>query len=305
MRKDGLLFHRDEMYLDGEAPPGTPLRRLPEDASDRRCARFRPSSPSWPSRRPSWSSSRRTSCTASSTWPSPSWPRPGSSSACRPSTWGPSRSSSTPAASSSSISSSSSSSTSRRSSRSAGRSWPRSSSWPCPWPRASRSPGCLVAGGFPAAGATGEGQGFRGAWPRRSSPPISSPSSWPRSCSWPCSSGPSSSPGGSSSMIPTEAVVVLGLLLFAIGFVGVVVRKNLVVMLMSLELLLNGANVILVGLRPSPRLAARLDLRPVRHHHGRVRSGRRVRPGPGLFPPEEELRRRRPRRAQGIADVRR
>lgn len=49
-------------------------------------------------------------------------------------------------------------------------------------------------------------------------------------------------------MIPTEAVIILGLLLFAIGFVGVVVRKNLVVMLMSLELLLNGANVILVGL---------------------------------------------------------
>jgi NADH-quinone oxidoreductase subunit K len=49
-------------------------------------------------------------------------------------------------------------------------------------------------------------------------------------------------------MIPIEAVVVLGLLLFAIGFVGVVVRKNLVVMLMSLELLLNGANIILVGL---------------------------------------------------------
>jgi NADH-quinone oxidoreductase subunit K len=49
-------------------------------------------------------------------------------------------------------------------------------------------------------------------------------------------------------MIPTEAVIVLGLLLFAVGFVGVVVRKNLVVMLMSLELLLNGANVILVGL---------------------------------------------------------
>lgn len=49
-------------------------------------------------------------------------------------------------------------------------------------------------------------------------------------------------------MIPIEAIIVLGLLLFALGFVGVVVRKNLVVMLMSLELLLNGTNVILVGL---------------------------------------------------------
>ncbi|HPW18230.1 MAG TPA: NADH-quinone oxidoreductase subunit NuoK [Candidatus Aminicenantes bacterium] len=49
-------------------------------------------------------------------------------------------------------------------------------------------------------------------------------------------------------MIPIEAVISLGLLLFAVGFVGVVVRKNLVVMLMSLELLLNGANIILAGL---------------------------------------------------------
>ena len=49
-------------------------------------------------------------------------------------------------------------------------------------------------------------------------------------------------------MIPIEAVIGLGLLLFVVGLVGVLVRKNLVVMLMSLELLLNGANIILVGL---------------------------------------------------------
>jgi NADH-quinone oxidoreductase subunit K len=49
-------------------------------------------------------------------------------------------------------------------------------------------------------------------------------------------------------MIPIEAVLGLGLVLFVIGLVGVLVRKNLVVMLMSLELLLNGANVVLVGL---------------------------------------------------------
>jgi NADH-quinone oxidoreductase subunit K len=49
-------------------------------------------------------------------------------------------------------------------------------------------------------------------------------------------------------MIPIEAVVVLGLVIFFIGLAGVLVRKNLVVMLMSLELLLNGANIILAGL---------------------------------------------------------
>lgn len=49
-------------------------------------------------------------------------------------------------------------------------------------------------------------------------------------------------------MIPIEAVIGLGLIVFSIGLVGVLVRKNLVIMLMSLELLLNGVNIILAGL---------------------------------------------------------
>ena len=49
-------------------------------------------------------------------------------------------------------------------------------------------------------------------------------------------------------MIPINAVLGLGLALFFIGLFGVLFRKNLVIMLMSLELLLNGVNVILAGL---------------------------------------------------------
>ncbi len=49
-------------------------------------------------------------------------------------------------------------------------------------------------------------------------------------------------------MIPINAILALGLIIFAIGLVGVLVRKNLVIMLMSLELLLNGINVIFAGL---------------------------------------------------------
>ena len=49
-------------------------------------------------------------------------------------------------------------------------------------------------------------------------------------------------------MIPINAVLGLGLVIFLIGLIGVLVRKNLVIMLMSLELLLNGVNVILAGL---------------------------------------------------------
>ncbi len=48
-------------------------------------------------------------------------------------------------------------------------------------------------------------------------------------------------------MIPINAVIGLGLVLFCIGLFGVLFRKNLIIMLMSLELLLNGINVILVG----------------------------------------------------------
>jgi len=49
-------------------------------------------------------------------------------------------------------------------------------------------------------------------------------------------------------MIPINAILGLGLVIFAIGLVGVLVRKNLVIMLMALELLLNGINIIFAGL---------------------------------------------------------
>jgi NADH:ubiquinone oxidoreductase subunit K len=48
-------------------------------------------------------------------------------------------------------------------------------------------------------------------------------------------------------MIPVNLVLGLGLLIFSIGLFGVLFRKNLVIMLMSLELLLNGVNIILAG----------------------------------------------------------
>ena len=49
-------------------------------------------------------------------------------------------------------------------------------------------------------------------------------------------------------MIPINAVFGLGLVIFLIGLFGVLLRKNLVIMLMALELLLNGVNIILAGL---------------------------------------------------------
>ena len=45
----------------------------------------------------------------------------------------------------------------------------------------------------------------------------------------------------------TELLVALGVALFATGFIGVVVRRNALVMLMFMELMLNGVNLVLVA----------------------------------------------------------
>ena len=48
-------------------------------------------------------------------------------------------------------------------------------------------------------------------------------------------------------MIPLEHVIGLSALLFTIGVVGVATRRNLIVMLMSVELMLNAVNLAFVG----------------------------------------------------------
>ena len=63
-------------------------------------------------------------------------------------------------------------------------------------------------------------------------------------------------------MIPIEHVIGLSALLFAIGVAGVALRRNLIVVLMSIELMLNAANLAFVGfnrLWPGTADAPRLD----------------------------------------------
>ena len=48
-------------------------------------------------------------------------------------------------------------------------------------------------------------------------------------------------------MVPIDHVIELSAVLFIIGVMGVLVRRNLIVMLMSIELMLNAANLALVG----------------------------------------------------------
>ena len=48
-------------------------------------------------------------------------------------------------------------------------------------------------------------------------------------------------------MIPVEHYVALSAILFIIGGIGFLVRRNVLVVLMSIELMLNGVNVALVA----------------------------------------------------------
>ncbi len=47
--------------------------------------------------------------------------------------------------------------------------------------------------------------------------------------------------------ITPQHFLILASLLFAIGFLGVLIRRNVLLMLMSLELMLNGVNIALVA----------------------------------------------------------
>jgi NADH-quinone oxidoreductase subunit K len=48
-------------------------------------------------------------------------------------------------------------------------------------------------------------------------------------------------------MLPMDHVIGLSVILFTIGVLGVATRRNLIVMLMSIELMLNAANLAFVG----------------------------------------------------------
>ena len=48
-------------------------------------------------------------------------------------------------------------------------------------------------------------------------------------------------------MLPLEHVIGLSAILFVIGMIGVATRRNLIVVLMSIELMLNAVNLAFVG----------------------------------------------------------
>lgn len=48
-------------------------------------------------------------------------------------------------------------------------------------------------------------------------------------------------------MIPIEWFITLGFILFAIGIAGVLIRRNIIMVLLSIELILNSANITFVA----------------------------------------------------------
>ena len=48
-------------------------------------------------------------------------------------------------------------------------------------------------------------------------------------------------------IVPLEHVIILSLIIFSIGIMGVLFRKNAIIIFMSIELMLNAVNLSLVG----------------------------------------------------------
>jgi NADH-quinone oxidoreductase subunit K len=48
-------------------------------------------------------------------------------------------------------------------------------------------------------------------------------------------------------MVPLEYYLVLSAIIFAIGVIGVLIRRNLIVLLMSIELMLNAVNLTFIA----------------------------------------------------------
>jgi len=55
-------------------------------------------------------------------------------------------------------------------------------------------------------------------------------------------------------MVPTSAYLILAIILFGIGIVGVLITRNMIVLFMSIELMLNAANMVLIAFSKSLNL---------------------------------------------------
>ena len=72
--------------------------------------------------------------------------------------------------------------------------------------------------------------------------------------------------------------LLLGAVLFCLGVYGVLARRNAVLVLMSIELILNAVNINLIAFGAYWRTISPGGVRPVRHRHRRRRGRRRASP---------------------------
>ena len=71
--------------------------------------------------------------------------------------------------------------------------------------------------------------------------------------------------------ITTTHYLALGAALFLIGTVGVLTRRNIVIILMSIELILNAVNINLIAFSHALQQRPRTDLRHLRDRRSRWR----------------------------------
>ena len=105
-----------------------------------------------------------------------------------------------------------------------------------------------------------------------------------------------------SAVNPLEWWLVLAVLLFCIGAYGVLARRNVIVVVMSLELMLNAVNIALVAIASfrTGRPRRRHPLRAVHHHFGGRRGHRRPGDRDRQLPPSPHRPDRPVRRAEGL-----
>ena len=94
-------------------------------------------------------------------------------------------------------------------------------------------------------------------------------------------------------MITPTHYMLLSAALFMIGVIGVMVRRNIIIIFMSIELILNAVNINLIAFSSAAAERDRPGVRGLRHRGGRGRSGRGARDHPGVLPEQGNGQHRR------------
>ena len=89
-------------------------------------------------------------------------------------------------------------------------------------------------------------------------------------------------------MVPLNYFLVLSGVLFAIGTAGVFLRRNLITVLLSIEIMLNAVNLTFVAVGRYLGHGGRPDHRVLRHDRRGGRSGRRPGAGHRAVPPPRD-----------------